>query len=377
MFPLRNLKRDINIMKDKPIGVPRMIIKRLQAEFNYIFKPEEAPLPETINFFITHRCNHRCDKCNVLAYENITKRGELKPDIDLKNMGLIIEDLSTFKPNIVLSGGEPLLHKHIFKIISKIKSAGMYCSMVTNGTLLERYASELVRSNIDRIHVYLDGTSLVHDEVRGVEGLFDTISQGVSSIVELRKKKPQINIRTMVMPHNYKELDQMFDVLQEMGADAVTFHHLIYNEKEAYRNITDKYKFLDPEQPFNLTDDHGVDPEEVAKTVERINNIKSRYKVDVDFIPHINGSEILKYYSDFSWFPAAYSHRCQSAWLRTYIFPDSQVSPCLNFKYSFGYLNINRFKDLWNGREARAYRKLLKKEKYLPVCNRCGEIFNY
>jgi radical SAM protein with 4Fe4S-binding SPASM domain len=54
--------------------------------------------------------------------------------------------------------------------------------------------------------------------------------------------------------------------------------------------------------------------------------------------------------------------------------PWGEVTPCLD--YSFGSIKEEKFTAVWNSEKARNFRKVLKKHKAFPACNRCCGIFS-
>src|SRR5215510_8112301 len=77
----------------------------------------------------TRRCNLACGYCN--EYDDFS------PPIPIDEMIRRIDRLAYLKTSIVtISGGEPLLHPQIEKIIQRIRQHGIIAGMITNGYLL-------------------------------------------------------------------------------------------------------------------------------------------------------------------------------------------------------------------------------------------------
>src|SRR5918911_4535169 len=72
------------------------------------------------------RCNLACGYCN--EYDKVSD------PVPLAEMKRRIDKLASFGTSlIVISGGEPMLHPHIFEIISHIRSHNMLCGLISNG----------------------------------------------------------------------------------------------------------------------------------------------------------------------------------------------------------------------------------------------------
>jgi molybdenum cofactor biosynthesis enzyme MoaA len=139
---------------------------------------------------LTGRCNLKCPGCWD-PFKN--EYGSAYDDL-LGTLGEI--DLSTCKV-VTITGGEPLLHRDIFRLIKRIRAAGVpEVKICTNGTLLRRRSRDLVESGITEVHVSLDSidedahASLDNADdfasskvvIREIEGLRDQIIEAGARI---------------------------------------------------------------------------------------------------------------------------------------------------------------------------------------------------
>ena len=154
----------------------------------------------TINYVrisVTDRCNFRCIYC-------MPKEGvKWKPMDQL----LTYEDIAFFLKvasklgieKVKLTGGEPLVRKHIDNLVSMIKDIEdiREVSLTTNGTMLPVYAKRLKGAGLDRVTVSLD-TLLPHrfKKITRMGELGDVL-RGIDALEEVGFKKTKIN--TVVM----------------------------------------------------------------------------------------------------------------------------------------------------------------------------------
>lgn len=104
-----------------------------------------------VMFDVTDHCNFNCKHCYKKQPDNY---------VDL-SFDKIVSFLNEFekrgqKPSIVISGGEPLLYKHLFNLLNFVCD-GRSVRVNTNGILLKRDYSKLLRYKNLRIQVSLDG----------------------------------------------------------------------------------------------------------------------------------------------------------------------------------------------------------------------------
>jgi Fe-coproporphyrin III synthase len=246
---------------------------------------------------------------------------------------------------------------------------------------VENHASDLVASGLDELNVSLDGARDLHDQIRGMPGLFEKIMAGLELIKGLKtldkKNKPLVNIQCTITRYNYHRLEEMMAVVERAGADAITFHNLIFTNKD----ILEKQKVFDDMlgcssdawQGFSY--DPGIDTALLREKMEVIRSL--RHPFSIDFYPNFSYPALERYYKDPCFVPSEYPARCLSPWLVAYIFPDGSVRPCLNCSYSFGTIKEGPFAGIWNSPKALIYRQTLRKNKTFPVCARCTELYRY
>jgi MoaA/NifB/PqqE/SkfB family radical SAM enzyme len=103
------------------------------------------------------RCNLSCTYCN--EFDNYSK------PVATEEMFRRIDRLASFGTTIItISGGEPLLHPDLEKIIHHIRSCGAIAGLITNGYLLtvERI-NQLNGAGLDQLQISID--NVLPDEV--------------------------------------------------------------------------------------------------------------------------------------------------------------------------------------------------------------------
>ena len=384
MIPWRNLKRFFYKAVRQPGYAFKVFKKRLEANIYYFWGNGKSSYPEAVTLFLTHRCNLQCKMCGQWGREGVTKKQSqefIQAELSLSQLKAIIDGISFFKPNITLFGGEPLLYPGCADLIRYIKQKGMHCLVITNGLLLKGLAEGLVDSGLDEINVSLDAGSELHNEIRGLPGLFERIIEGLKQVyyfkIKENKHKPLINLQCTITRYNYRYLEQLVEVAKEANADSLTFHNLIFINHD----ILKKQKVYDTLLECSSLDWEGfifepkINPRVLYEKMLKI--LSGKYRFNVDFYPNLSYETLIEYYENPNYMPSDYAGRCLSPWITAYIFPDAQVRPCLNYSYSFGNLEKRKFSEIWNSREAVEFRSLLKKKNIFPVCVRCTELYRY
>ncbi|MHB9154211.1 MAG: radical SAM protein [Endomicrobiales bacterium] len=386
MIPLRNLRRFLRKAFEQPLYAFRVGYRRLLAYAFYAFPGGKAPLPEAVTIFLTHKCNLRCKMCGQWGDKGVTResgRETLSQELSFDEMKDLVDELSSVRSNVTLFGGEPFMYRHIIPLAEYIKSKRLHCLVITNGSLLQPVAEAAVKSGLDELNLSLDGAEGTHDDIRGVNGLFARITEGLRAVnLEKEKqgtKKPLINLQCTINQDNYLKLDELLDVARAVKANSLTFHHLIFLTGEIYARQEQHLANVLPgtRSPAwkGFVFEPGVDPARLVEKVRALKKISSG--LFVNFYPNFSDEEILDYYRNPQYLPKSYAPRCVSPWIVAYVFPDGEVRPCLNVDYSFGNLRNAPLRAIWNSEKAQAYRRALKGGKIFPACIRCTELFRY
>ncbi len=388
MIARKNLLRNVRKAITQPGYAYRTAFKRLRSYATYQFSNGYSAPPETVSLFLTLKCNLTCHMCGQWGdngafkeFSNETLREQLSFD-EIKKL---IDNIAPHKPNITLFGGEPMMYKDWTNVVKYIKSKGMRCNMVTNGTLMSVYAERIIDSGIDEIILSLDGTESVHDDTRNKEGTFKALTQGVRDVAKLRKERglklPHLNINTTVYETNYRNLNELVDIAEDIGADNINFHHLLFINQNMY----DQHNAIFQENFNQITPDWAgfvwkempqMDPEILLQSLKVVENRKSR--VNVSVYPNYTPDEVRRYYTGFEFESDSYKNRCVSLWMTAYVMPDGAVRPYHTMNFSPGNVRKDDFMSIWNNKIYRSYRRLIKKRKNFPVCSKgCTELYRY
>ena len=154
--------------------------------------------PLTVGWDITHMCNLRCKHC----YANAGKR--IEEEFSLEEIKKIVDELDSLGTVLIaLAGGEPMLRKDIYEIISYIKSKGMEVFLNTNGTMInEDTIIELINAGLTHIEISVDGLEEDHDFIRG-KGSFEKV---LNALEICKKYNIKVGIMSTLFKHNYKNI---------------------------------------------------------------------------------------------------------------------------------------------------------------------------
>lgn len=311
---------------------------------------------------VHEHCNCRCLMCDIWQRED----GRELDLVDFKRQRDSIEALGV--QHIVLTGGEPLLHRNFEELCRGLKECGVRITLLTTGLLLAKRA-EVVAKYLDEVIVSLDGPEEVHDQVRRVKGAFRLIREGVVAVQRLAPALP-IRGRSTVQKANHHLLRQTVAGAKELGLSSISFlaadvSSQAFNRELIWPGERQNRISLTPEEIRALED------EITALTVENADDIQSMY------IAESAGKllRIVRRFKEQLGKMAPVAPRCNAPWVSAVMEVDGSVRPCF-FHSSIGNVRDKTLAEVINGDEAVRFRASLHVSEN-PICKRCVCALNY
>lgn len=119
-------------------------------------------IKKKVHITMTNNCNMCCPHCFVAAGK--VARQELKVDEILAVIDKIKEINGS--TDIVVSGGEPLVHRDTIRLLQKLK--GHNISLFTNGTLVNEDNYEIIADCCQEVQISFEGvTQAAYEKIRG------------------------------------------------------------------------------------------------------------------------------------------------------------------------------------------------------------------
>jgi radical SAM enzyme (rSAM/lipoprotein system) len=154
-------------------------------------------------------CGSDCDKDKNI--EELTKEKVLKV---FKN---IAENYNARNIMVAVTGGEPLVRKDLFEILSEVSKMGFPWGMVTNGMLLdEKMVERCVESGMKTVSVSLDGLREAHNWLRNSDISYDRAVNALKLLLKAGRLDV-VEAITCVNSQNIKQLEDMYKLLKDIG----------------------------------------------------------------------------------------------------------------------------------------------------------------
>jgi Predicted Fe-S oxidoreductases len=333
--------------------------------------------PKTISFTITNSCNLRCRMCGQWSEEGYihSAKENLQHSLNLADWKRLTDELAAHQiSSVILRGGEPFLFPDIIELLEYINSKGIFISIDTNGTMLKKYASDLVRIGNIHITISVDGPEEIHDKVRGMKGCFRKIQEGVDRLMKIEKNSGRNISRAIcftISPYSVSGLGKMPDVARSLLINTLVIVPYNYIPSTMGTRYAKELKDHFNSTAFSWTGFHhensGVDLNEFQKEYRK-------YIAGLDGIrnyPYM----VLSEEEYRTWFrnPAIPidSPQCTNIEKLIDIQPNGNANFCVDTPdYTFGNVKNSSIEAVWNSEKASRFREYRRKNR-LSVCYRC------
>jgi radical SAM protein with 4Fe4S-binding SPASM domain len=184
-----------------------------------IEEKKKLPFKGIIYIDTGRRCNLRCIGC--FNNSGSWYGDEMTPEVAKKAAGLL-EKIG--KPNITITGGEPLILKRWDEVIGSF-SKKFNTTIFSNGTLITKdVASKLKELNVASIKVSLDGAAAtVHDKLRGVNGAYQKTIEGIRNLVDVGI---YTIIQSTISKINIDQVEGLVELANKLDANEIRFSPL-------------------------------------------------------------------------------------------------------------------------------------------------------
>jgi len=303
------------------------------------------------------RCNCRCVMCDIW------KANQNKKEISTEELQKHIQHFKQLNVReVVLSGGEALMHQNLWSLCTLLRENGMKVTLLSTGLLLEKNASGILE-NVNEVIVSIDGPATVHDKIRNVPNGFSKIVDGVKEIKKI-KSSFRITARSVLQRYNFRDFVNTVSTAKEIGFDQISF--LAADISTAAFNHTDQ---LSAERVNEI----ALNKEEVREfeTIVERSFMQLKHEYETKFIAE-NPSKmrkIVQHYKAINGLGEFAGTYCNAPWVSAVVESDGSVLPCF-FHKAYGNIYQQDFVKIVNSKEAISFRKNLNVSTD-PICKKC------
>ena len=322
-------------------------------------------LPVCVYLETTNRCNLLCTTC-PRTY------AELEPPADMSwpLFTSIVDQIPDLERAVLHGVGEPMLVKHLPKMVRYLKDRGTYVLFNTNGTVLnERNGRALIEAGLDELRVSLDAANAKSFlAVRGKD-YFGRILKNVRAFRALQEReghaRPRVSAWLTGLRETVAELPAFVQVAADIGIKEVYLQRLVFFEKDAIglaRPDQALYEQLTREEQAHI---------EAATALARARGMT----FSASGAAAEPGMSLKRHDDDGSpW------SLCRRPWTVMYFTANGRALPCCIAPFSQrGYENYTlgdatqqSLREIWDGPAYRNFRAALLSDKPAAACASCG-----
>lgn len=167
--------------------------------------PDAPPLIPSLRYLLVHltdRCTLRCRHCFIGA--------QTGTDLTLAETTRLADEFAALQGlRFIVSGGEPMMHRHFWKLNDLLPAYPFRSILLTNGTLLDREAARALRFH--EVQVSLDGPQDAHDLLRGT----GSFRRALAALRHLAEAGVPTSVASVVFAGNLERFDELEAILRE------------------------------------------------------------------------------------------------------------------------------------------------------------------
>ena len=304
------------------------------------------------------RCNCRCVMCDIW-------RASGRDEISASEVARLVPDMMRLGvERVALTGGEALMHSHLWALCEPLREAGIAITLMSTGLTLAREAANIARF-CDEVILSVDGPPPVHDAIRRVSGAFDRLQRGVAALRDANARV-RINGRSTVQHANVAALADTVAAAAALPLDHISF--LAVDVSSAAFNRPDGW--APPRQA-----EVAVGIEDLDVLEQQLERLEREHAADFasGFIlesPDKLRSRLLWHFQALHGLRPFPPRRCNAPWVSSVIEADGAVRPCFFHRAIGNVRDAGGLDAVVNGSEARAFRSALDVSTD-PTCRRC------
>ncbi|MGA9947568.1 MAG: radical SAM protein [Xanthobacteraceae bacterium] len=339
--------------------------------FESVKADSEVPEHEPVCLYLetTNRCNLLCTTC-PRTYEELEPPADMSWDLFTS----IVDQIPRLERAVLHGVGEPMLVKHLPRMVRYLKDRGTYVLFNTNGTVLnEKNGRALIEAELDELRVSFDASNPESYRVIRGKNYFNRILKNVKAFRELQEReghvKPRVSAWLTGLRETIEELPDFVRVAAETGVKEVHLQRLVFFKDDAIglaRPDQALYEQLSGAETVHIDRAAGL-----AKSLGiTFSASGGASEPGVSLKRHDNGTPD----SSTPW------SMCRRPWTVMYFTANGRALPCCIAPFSQrGYENYTlgdatqqTLRDIWTGPAYASFRKALLSNTPPQACAGCG-----
>jgi len=307
--------------------------------------------PLYVQYYITARCNLRCQQCNVIyANSNVGEAGTEKTIDAIRNLGRLGTNV------ILFTGGEPFVRKDLPILVKVAIESGMHPRIQTNGLASPNALQECVSNGVRDISISLDSLEAPQqDYLNGeFENSWETAISTISNVTRIFPPDAFCALGCVFSPKNFKNVRNVIRFADEIGwwVSLVPAHSTSPLEPRSFSTFDRTMLFAESE----------ID--EALNEIDQIIQMKKSGSNIYDSYEYLDNMKLFIQQKPTKW-RRKNENVCDSPDLYFAVLPDATLAPCCDWRLPNAIdVSSSNFPQMYGTRKV--------KESVLPIVNSCS-----
>jgi MoaA/NifB/PqqE/SkfB family radical SAM enzyme len=285
---------------------------------NLVHNTLSRSAPLYVQYYVTARCNLRCEQCNVI-YANADSR-ELKTEEAFN----VIDNLSDIGTSVVLlTGGEPFVRSDLPRLAGRLIDRGVHPRIQTNGLASEARLRECADLGVRDISISLDSlTPTVQDKLNGgFEKSWNSAINTISIVSKTLGENTFAAFGCVFSPFNFRSVPDVIEFATEIGwwVSLVPAHTTDVTNPRSFSTFNKEMNFLEK------------DYREIAEVLDKVRSMKRNGYNVYDSDQFLDDLERFVTKKPITW-RERNDGVCDAGSLYFAVLPDGSLAPCCDWR---------------------------------------------
>lgn len=197
---------------------------------------------EVSSVIFTRGCNMRCIYCHNA---HLVLPEHYAAPMDKEDILSFLYSRKHKIKAVVISGGEPTLHRDLPEFIESIKQLGYKIKLDTNGTNPDMLKNLLDKNMLDFVAMDIKAPLEKYPSICGIEVDLRAV---VKSIEIIKESGIKYEFRTTILKNIHTKED--IDKIKLLTGDSVTLNNFRFTDSVLNKNLSEEYEFLESEMSY-------------------------------------------------------------------------------------------------------------------------------
>jgi MoaA/NifB/PqqE/SkfB family radical SAM enzyme len=311
---------------------------------------------------VHENCNCKCKMCDIW-------KRPAGAELTLERVAAYQSSIRSLNVRqVVLTGGEPLLHTHFRELCELLKQCDVRITLLSTGLLLQKRA-DVVADCVDEVIISLDGPEETHNAIRRIPRAYQLMGDGIATVKTARPHLP-IHARSTIQSANFRCLRQTVAAARCLRCDSISFLAVDTTSQAFNRELV---------WPTGRQNEVGIASHEISYLEQEMELLIEQHATDIQDHFIVESPEKLRrmvsYFRERLGELAPRSPLCTAPWVSVVVEVDGSVRPCF-FHPIIGDSTVLPLHEAINSPVAREFRRTLDID-HNPICQRCVCSLNY